>query len=253
MKPLKVLSIDWDYLVNATTTQRMRLFPDGGSETLPVMVQDIVWSSRYGENEELEKIGVDIKALELLKKFILKTCSKSTYCMVYDSHKWCFDEVISRLHSNQSIEVVNIDYHHDLYRNDFLNEVDCGNWVNCLFETNVYRNGKKSDKYYWVHRKDSDMLSEPKEYVKTKTIEELSTLEGFEFDLLFICRSSVWSPPHLDKGFIEFYQWIDKNITRAEVNITGSRYTEEFKHLVEQYRATVNELKKSMKNKREVI
>lgn len=219
MKPLRVLSIDWDYLINATTEQRMRLFPDGGSENLSVRVQDVVWSLRYGESEELEKIGIDVKALELLKKFILKTCDKSTFCTVYDSHKWCFDEVMSRLQNNQPIEVVNVDYHHDFYRNDFLNQVDCGNWVNCLFETNIYRHGKESDKYCWIHREDSDVFPEPKEYVSTKTIEELSTLEEFKFDLLFICRSSVWSPPHLDKEFIEFYQWIDKNKNPASIGL----------------------------------
>lgn len=250
MKPYKVLSIDWDYLIDATTKERMTMFPDGGSEALPVMLQDIVWSSRYGENEKLEKIKVDTKALELLKEFILKTCSKSTFCTVYDSHKYCFDEILSRLHYNQPIEVVNVDYHHDLYENDFLNEIDCGNWVNGLFYTNLYRNLRAEDKYHWIHRDDSDMLSEPKRCVETSTIEGLSTLEGIQFDLLFICRSSVWSPPHLDKEFIEFYQWVNKCVTNTEINITGSRYTGEFRRSVEQHKATINELRKSFEKQR---
>ena len=32
---MKILSIDWDYFIEATAEQRCTLFPDGGSENIP--------------------------------------------------------------------------------------------------------------------------------------------------------------------------------------------------------------------------
>lgn len=242
MKPLKVLSIDWDYLVNATLEQRLLMFPDCCSETMPTVVQDLVWSFRYHEEEELERIEVDYKALNLIKKFIHKTCNKHTFAVVYDSHKFCFDEVMNRVQENQPIEIINVDFHHDMYGNNLLEEVDCGNWVNCLFE-GLYRRCQETDKYYWVAREDSDVYSEYKEYLQMTSVKELSSFDDFECDLLFICRSSVWSPPHLDDKFTKLYTWIDKNVTKVEVNITGSRYTKKFRKEIEQYRASLNDIK----------
>ena len=48
MKPVKVLSIDWDYFIKATANEREFMFPDGGNEDLPESVQNSVWASHYG-------------------------------------------------------------------------------------------------------------------------------------------------------------------------------------------------------------
>ena len=36
---LKVLSVDWDYFVNAEMDQRVKYFPDGGSEDIPIDIE----------------------------------------------------------------------------------------------------------------------------------------------------------------------------------------------------------------------
>ena len=248
MKPFRVLSIDWDYLVNATAYQRATLFPDGGSENIPVGLQNVIWATRYADKKDLENIDIDYQSLDLIKKFIISHCSNA-FTTVWDSHKNCFDEVLSSTSINQPIEIINIDFHHDMYVNDFLNEIDCGNWVNGLFEKDAYRLNQKSDKYYWIHREDSqiDKIIENSPYTTELTIDKLENIEEFECDLLFICRSSVWSPPHLDDEFIKFYKWIQNNVTNVEVNITGSRYTEEFKKTVLQHREVMENLKNSLK------
>lgn len=240
MKPYRVISIDWDYLIGASAEERCRLFPDGGNECIPSMLQDIIWIGRYAE-QELQDIKVDTQALEVIKSFLKKSCSNLNLCIVYDSHKYLFDEVVNNILPNQPLELINIDFHHDCYTyTDY--EINCGNWANHLFKDTSFRSSCKEDKYYWVGRADSDPIDTPMSNVHMLSASDLLTLENFDCDLLFICRSSMWSPPHLDEDFIELYQWVDKNIVPVEVNITGSRYTEEFKQQVEQNRNMITNL-----------
>lgn len=240
MKPYRVLSIDWDYLIDASAETRCRLFPDGGNENLPQMLQSIIWIGRYAE-QRLQNIKVDSQALETIKTFLKKSCTNLELCTVYDSHKYLFDEVVNNILPNQPLELINIDFHHDCYTyTDY--EINCGNWANHLFKDTSFRNSCKEDKYYWVGREDSDPIDTPMSNVHILSANDLFTLENFDCDLLFICRSSMWSPPHLDGDFIELYQWVDKNIVPVEVNITGSRYTEELKQQVEQNRNMITNL-----------
>lgn len=248
MSRLRVLSIDWDFLVNATLEQRMMLFPDCCNERYPSYLQDVIWSSRYAFNRdnELEQISVDNEALEALKNYISRTCDKTTFCTVWDSHTNLYDEILSRFKGTGSLKIVNVDFHHDMYSSE-INEVDCGNWVTFLYEgKNNYtsrrtRKPNSKDSYVWVAREDSDALEESKDYMSIKSIYDLENSEDEKFDLLFICRSSMWSPPHLDDEFEKLCSWVNCNITRAEMNLTASRYTDSF-------RKHVKELKSSMSN-----
>jgi hypothetical protein len=42
MKTLNVLSIDWDYFINATYLERGSMFPDGGNENIPDVIKNII-------------------------------------------------------------------------------------------------------------------------------------------------------------------------------------------------------------------
>ena len=64
MKSLRVLSIDWDYLVNATTAQRMRLFPDGcviaSNSLLNKDYSPHVYSLIAGSPAQIKREGITI-------------------------------------------------------------------------------------------------------------------------------------------------------------------------------------------------
>lgn len=250
-QPLRVLSLDWDYFIDATMEQRMRLFPDGGNESLIGYLQDFIWASRYAENSELESIKVDHEAYEQVKNFIYSGIKAFyTKCVVWDSHKYLYDEIAGMIEDGQPIEVINVDFHHDLYENSF-DTVDCGNWVNCLYESPTHKviENPENSHYYWLKRTDSDDKTTDRDWFHTVTsFKELEDYTGVKFDMIYLCRSSVWSPPHLDKAFSNLYRWIKKNITpNVEINITGDRWDASFRGMIKQQRVMYDEAKRKFR------
>ena len=53
----RFLSIDWDFFVDATMTQRLVMFPDGGNESLGTTFSNYIWDTLY-RNPELQTIKV---------------------------------------------------------------------------------------------------------------------------------------------------------------------------------------------------
>lgn len=267
IKPFRVLSIDWDYLVNATMEERIMMFPDGGSEKFPDNLSQIIWTGRYAENPKLLDIGVDFEALDIIKDFI------STHChdipvIVKDSHGAIWDSITKYGSTDTFIEVINIDFHHDAYVND-MSYVDCGNWVNCLFENRprAPRNKRNKDShnrnpralknkdshYYWIARKDSDdrvpMEVQQLNYIVKKDLNFLKTLDDFECDLLFICRSGFWSPPHMDNEFMNFYDWCIEQMSlftpySVSREVEKSRYTEKMCLAITEQRKAYERIRK---------
>lgn len=203
-KVTRILSIDWDYFINATATQRALLFPDGGNENISYTLQDFIWDSRYSGSPELKDIDIlrddYFTAHHIIFNFYSEAYPRRVM-MVTVSHRWIYDFIKQFTKKNEQFEVYNIDFHHDMY--NFRNEegeVHCGNWVNCLFKE------RPNMKYFWIKREDSDTelpigRRPPCETKKLKDIEDLS------FDAIFICRSDCWSPPHLDNHFDRL--WIE--------------------------------------------
>lgn len=203
----KVLSIDWDYFFDCTMEDRLDMFPDGADENISGVIQNVVWSTHYNSYDKLVDVGVSEVLLEHLKIFISNTCDSNTKGMYFDSHKHLYEAIMQNTAPSDSVEVINIDFHHDAYSGG-LDDVDCGNWVNCLGE-------KRALKYKWVKRWDSDLdMLNASKAIKTMTITSLDKIikscQAYHFDMIYLCRSSPWSPPHLDGELKEFYDYINK-------------------------------------------
>ena len=197
----KILSIDWDYFCDATIEEIMRLFPDGGNENLPLFLSNIIWASRYSsstlmqDEKGLENIEIKKQEFELVKKILEKVCQNDIDIVIAESHAGMYDFTKT---FKGNVDVYNIDFHHDMFDNDS-KCVNCGNWLKKLID------GKKVEKAFWVKGDNSDM-NIPK---GLNVLGSVKDLENIDFDGVFICKSSVWSPPHLDKYFLELLELLE--------------------------------------------
>lgn len=193
----RFLSVDWDFFIDATDSQRFTMFPDGGNENLPTSLRDYIWDTYY-RNPELEKMEVTSDYKYLLH--ICKTFKGEAF--VSDSHRWAFNFIMDNTDPDEEFEVFNIDFHHDLYNfATKADEVNCGNWATML------RKYRPHMKYKWVKCDTSDVMSGCDEKVDAEMMSMTIFRMLFrdvaeEFQYLFMCRSAVWSPPHLDKKFV---------------------------------------------------
>jgi hypothetical protein len=113
---------------------------------------------------------------------------------------------ISNLNKNKiQFEIDNVDYHHDLF--SYGDDPDCGNWLRLLIQE------EKISKVMWIRHDDSE-LPDP--------IPNIDTLYGIEhttdfnyivnkkYDTVFLCKSRIWSPPHLDTRFISIVKLLER-------------------------------------------
>ena len=209
---LNVLSIDWDYFMDCTNEERNDMFPDGGSEDIGVSTSTMVWGIRYGatrlnkwlnkDRKELTDVGIDREKLDIVKQLILEGVNSGCTLMFADSHAEIYSTIYNRRRNKRTkFNVYNIDHHSDCY--DIGDDVNCGNWVNHLDKEGVI------SKYVWIKGDSNEELGEDTLTCETKVTDDLSVLKHKGWDVIFICRSSIWSPPHLDVEFNEFYAYLD--------------------------------------------
>lgn len=211
---LNVLSIDWDYFIDASASDRLMLFPDGGNENLSNSIQDIIWMGRYN-NEDLAAVKSDSTAVRLVKSILKKTDARY---MIVDSHKYAYDFIVDNMNEycKDSLNLVNIDFHHDVYENG--SDVDCGNWLAKIIE--IYKEGSS---FTWVGREDSDVSY--RDDIGLEFTTSLEVVSEYAWDIVFICRSGMWSPPHLDERFRSMFNWITKcYTTKYQKDIFTDRY-----------------------------
>ena len=228
---IKVLSIDWDYFADCPIGFKVNNFPDGGNENLPEFVLDQIWVTKYGQCSELKDVKMDTSEMIRLRMTLKSIVNQHTTVIISDSHKDIYRYLEKFRQTNIPMELYNIDFHHDVY--DFQNDnVDCGNWLRLFINSD---GSHDQDTFTWVRRKDSEMSG-------NKTIDDNSII-GIPkdimtpFQLVFLCRSSAWSPPHLDKEFLSLCRFLNKlnNKIVVDQKVMRNRYNRQFKYNVEHY------------------
>lgn len=206
---MKILSIDFDYFQDVTREQ-LELYPDGVDN--PTALSEIVWAGHYASSaDELNAIGVMENELELLEQLLLEQ-SCDVPVMIANSHKHIYDFI--REHDDKEpMELVNADMHHDIVNRN--PDLDCGNWITHL--CNRQKENEKGLDFSWLANPVSlnmfgldDLFGEngrAEQLLKTS----FSELKGQSFDLIYLCRSDTWTPPHLDKYFTELCDVIRSN------------------------------------------
>ena len=194
---MKILSIDWDYFIDASSLVRFEKFHDG-LETMG-RVNEIIWSGRYASYPELKDLGIRKKEYDYLFSRMGRIFRNAGSIYIEDSHKWLGDIVCS---SDKLVELYNIDFHSDVY--DSIVTMDCGNWLRYADMCS----GGEGSIYTWVLWEGESDRGEWDRWNSVGKKESLGSIGDIEglcswWDVVYICRSSTWSPPHLDSYFRE--------------------------------------------------
>lgn len=193
-KTINILSVDWDYFMSSTNFKREKLYiPDSG-EDWTEEERDIMWSSQYALYPSLYNEGIDENRFNKFKEYIKN--HKFQRFTITDSHKELYD-LIDNLSNMFYFNLVNLDFHHDIFDN--MNpEIDCGNWLRRL----LIKQNDPHNKVLWINHKTSDRkIWKQFNCVKLVQSTNFNRILKYDFQILFVCKSEIFSPPHLDKYF----------------------------------------------------
>ena len=186
---MRILSIDFDYFVDTDLETRSFYFPDG-NDNLPHELNLFIWNNCYSFKEELRSIGV-IKDYDYMCELLKNLKPRKT--LIADSHRE-IEKFFDDVRSSDKVELVHIDFHHDMFVTGG-DKLDCGNWLRFFADI------KPDAKITWVKREDSSRESMFGEFPYNETT-DITEVKG-DFDLVFLCLSTPWTPPHLYDKFKE--------------------------------------------------
>lgn len=248
MKTFNVLSIDYDYFVKCSADYRDWNFPDGGNENLPSTVIDCIWQSRYATTPDLDTIDILEDEFDTVSELVINLSKKGVPVYYFDSHKYAFDIITNAALQEiklTNLKITNIDFHSDVY--DFgvagdTEPVDCGNWFRKIVELfNLYGGNSINKDYLWIARDDSDKSPwvDSKVYygnlVHASDNRPISQYLDEYYDLIYICRSGAWTPPHLDN----YLGYLLRSLKHYSGEEFQDRYTKNFISGVEQIRKSI--------------
>lgn len=193
---IKLLSVDFDFFPDADNLKRSLYFPESG-ETLPEEIQRLIWLQKYSTSNEIQEVGIKQKEFDFMKRLLAE--NKDAELTVADSHLAIMTLVSDFMKQKKPLEIYNVDYHHDLY---FNTDITCGNWLQKFFEMLDVK------KCLWIKDPESIplfMYDKKYDYIfkKVDITEDIQALKGIGFDYIFVCKSGMWTPPHLDRYFVE--------------------------------------------------
>lgn len=196
MKPIKILSIDFDYFIDTDLDTRNNLFPEGADE-IPLEELNTLWGEAYAKYPQLKDISVYHQFDVMLNGITSPKYKLGENVIAYPSHKDIYSTIISNFSKHSFLEVYNIDFHHDMYHLGG-NTYNCSNWARLMLEE--FPNAT----YKWYRRVDSEkqtLFGDVECYHSPFLIAELKHRWN-DFDYIFICESPEWTPPHLHDDYL---------------------------------------------------
>jgi hypothetical protein len=232
------LSIDWDYFLTATATERVTYFPDGSNEDIPPKIQQHAWAVRYGRYGH-HLTDITVQPIELIKE-IIKAIPPYAMVGISESHKdsYYFFKERLRYCKNEEVNLLHIDHHSDTrgwFNDSFIERIDCGNWLAHFMRS-------YHGTFRWLCNTDSDVGGCPNNLERFTEIENARISET-DWDVVHICRSDLWSPPHLDTQFTSLFKSYAEDFgATVEDGIWESRFNKEMQNDIAQIKERYDDM-----------
>lgn len=237
---MNVLSIDFDYFQNTNVNCLKQCYPNGIDRINEQSTE--AWLSYYTRTKtarELLKVNIYKPEYEKALKLIKSQDSKCT-AMIANSHISIYKLICTEMEyrNEKKLWISNIDMHHDMFNDN--PELDCGNWIEHI--KNKYINTRME----WIANPISRLMYglEGEQYDVIKT--GIDTMKRNSFDVVFLCKSDNWLPPHLDCKFIEMAKCMINTFDNIRVQDTVLQ-ERNYKELLNKTQKTLFNKKKSNK------
>lgn len=196
---MKILSIDWDFFFPDASVY------DWGHREEPLFFE-VIWSIRAGarslisQERAVDKFKIDEWLYQNFWSFVC--VKKPGQLIITESHKDIYQFLEMSLDKST---VFNLDAHCDMY--DTEKEIHCGNWASNAVEKKYIT--RFSQNYPYWRQSDVEEHKIASRF-KAEIGIGVPSLGGHRFDLIFICRSSAWTPTWADDKWIEFISYFKK-------------------------------------------
>lgn len=198
----RILSVDWDYF-----------FPDvywfdWSQKETSMMFLEYLWTIRYGNvHMKTGEIAKDMVKPDqkLLHNFWEKVCPKepSMHLSICESHKDIIQILEAFFEHTVTFSIWNFDQHHDAGYD--MKELNCDNWVKHLYDS------KRIHDYNVIYPPwRFDDREEKAKIIYHSFYEFPDLIYPEKFEIVFICRSSGWTPSWCDEEWIKFIEYWKK-------------------------------------------
>lgn len=192
----QVLSIDFDVFANLPDETYLSLYPDGID--VSTELSTIIWADRYANpytKPDIRHITCNQKELQATIAMIQHGCQPDTPILMVNSHRHIYDWIFQHFDENKydSIALTHLDMHHDCFNEN--PNLDCGNWIEHV------KNRVPKTMVQWVANPITKSMYGLDTPEFDNVLTTVTDLKPRHFDLVFICRSDPWLPPHLDHDF----------------------------------------------------
>ena len=200
---MNILSIDYDFFQNTELETMTKFYPDG--HDLPTSLTEITWADYYvnpRSAKRLEKVTLNREELDICKDLLCKQ-SGDIPVLIVNSHRHIYEFIHEFCEIDDMHTLDHVDMHHDMFNEN--DKIDCGNWLRFILD----EYGTENMLVQWVSNPLSFEAFGIADKIKTEGINtptSMACLQEKIYDMIFICRSDTWSPPHLDNGFAELVE-----------------------------------------------
>jgi hypothetical protein len=226
---MNILSVDWDFFFPDSTVY------DWGHSEHGFFLTKIAWNIRAYNTPITKEGGAFAKDAYVVNKARLRNFWKRIcpyprevgMLVIAESHS----DLYHILKASGGGTVWNFDAHHDLGYDD-MKELDCGNWAKKAIKHKLI---KEYNLVYPSWREDKEERSHyipDTKYFERIKFDNGETLLTIPWDIVFICRSSAWTPAWSDSSWMRFigfwkkFEIWDSKLTVLPV-LKARRFSEE--------------------------